>query len=149
MNENRGDGSYIYENPLILDEDGSIWYGGTITLSIPSVLMIILITIHTVLNIWMLLKVLNLTLKTLIEREEQLQPNNSRIVDLHSYGYPTAMKTLLVERKMQINENFAINQITIHICMILCLTDTILKPFHLGEVITIKLIWLHRQVINK
>ena len=71
MNENRGDGSYQYENPLILDESGEV-FGTVVTLTLSILQALTLIqaqTIQMVGNIC-LNKRLKVTLKTDIEKEE-------------------------------------------------------------------------------
>ena len=90
MNENRGDGSYIYEHPLILDEEGSMWYGGydsggyypSNTNSNPS----------SNSDGWehMTEQAFEANAENRHRKRRGIQPNNIKLTDIHCYGYPTA-----------------------------------------------------------
>lgn len=89
MNENRGDGSYIYEFPLILDESGEVWYGGYSQGFYPS---------GTNSNPdndsdgyeHMPEQAFEGNSENSHRKRRGTLPNNTKIVDLHCYGFPTA-----------------------------------------------------------
>ena len=90
QNEGRGDGSYIYDSPIILDEDGSFWYGNAYN------------SIFTASGdndspsddsdgYWKMNEQGFEDNSTNIHRKRRgVQPMNSKLTDLHTYGYPTA-----------------------------------------------------------
>ena len=89
MNENRGDGSYQYDFPLILDESGEVWYGGysqgfypSGTNSDPS----------NDSDGWehMPEQAFEGNSENRHRKRRGTVPNNMKLVDLHCYGYPTA-----------------------------------------------------------
>ena len=126
-----------------------MWYGGysqgfypSGTNSDPSQ------TIQMVGNIC-LNKRLKVTLKTDIEKEEAYNLTIVRLLTYIATVFPTAQNFAC--RIQVVSYILVVMQvITIRIYTILCLTDTILKRFHLGVVITIELIevYEYRRLIN-
>jgi len=90
QNEGRGDGSYIYDSPIILDEDGSFWYGNSYN------------SIFTASGdndspsddsdgYWKMNEQGFEDNSTNRHRKRRgVQPMNSKLTDLHTFGYPTA-----------------------------------------------------------
>ena len=96
-NEGRGDGSYIYDSPIILDEDGSFWYGNAYN-SIFTASMINDSPSDDSDGYWKMNEQgFEDNSKTDTEKEEVYTTLNSKLTDLHTYGYPTAMKTMHTE----------------------------------------------------
>ena len=91
QNSNRGDGSYIYDSPGILDEDGSIWYGNNYGYRyFPSMSNDNPDSNHNGYQMDMAQGFESNT-ENRHRKRRATQPCNSKIVDFGSYGYPTAM----------------------------------------------------------
>ena len=89
QNEGRGDGSYIYDCPIILDEDGSFWYGSAYD-------YVFTASGHSDSpnngsdGYWHMPSQGFEDNSTNRHRKRRgVQPMNSRLTDLHSFGYPT------------------------------------------------------------